>query len=785
MKQIIKDDRSHHPNWRWLILTGGLLLQTMIIVLVNTVQPVPTAMLQEILVDRIMAIIISCAFCLIGIVIFLRIKELLTACMAYGVFVCGSLVFGLLNISSYRESGIAMSMLSVIAYGLAATFVCQFAFPVGWSARKWRISLYVPLVLSIVLCIIELLESLLFPSQWPAIALLIYVFPFACMGIITWGIFSGLHQAAENNRPLDGMASIGMVFVLLSLSIIDAKSTPYHITYLPTTVNFIVFYAFFVDFIAICASIIFWAWNNTMMHLWRIILPLVGIGVLLWLAQEILQFPTSNLTFWLSALRNLFVYHLPLVPMMVLPVIVCYALIYHQLASQVGLLSRHFIRGTLWFILASCFVISEIIGSVQAVQSWNDHSEITLVCVCWLFLSCWLFPLLWSKIRDVGDRMFYRDFYSYNRTLRDLSLALTRLRDLNQICAFLLPRLTKLLNAQGATLLIWKEASEPAQHWQCYYYQAISGDTEAEQCKIAAQQAISHFVMYNDTPQLIDDILLLPLHDDRSLRGCLCLGKKFNREPYSRQDKSFLETLVAQLAVLEASTRYLDQVHAHTLQVTALNHRIIQAQEEERHRLALELHDDVLQQAMLLTRQLTDLDDDPRIAKALPLARSITNGLRTSCLQLRPPLLDELGLPEALRWLAQQTEQQSGIRILYQFLSVSDTLFSRPLPAVELALYRMAQEALTNAIKHAEASLIRMRLRTNREGAVTLLIADNGRGLQRSRPLTGSLGLAGIAERLQSIGSKLYLRSSHGHGVVIGALYHPPIYSEHRSENRG
>jgi signal transduction histidine kinase len=295
---------------------------------------------------------------------------------------------------------------------------------------------------------------------------------------------------------------------------------------------------------------------------------------------------------------------------------------------------------------------SLIIASVLAVNFGNDHAEITLVCVSWLFLSCWLFPLLWGKMRNIVDRMFYRDFYHYNRTLRDLSLALTRLRDLHQICAFILPRLTELLNACGAALLIRQDVEESSRHWQSYQYEAVLHSMQVEHFKEAAQQATA----LNHEPQLINGILVLPLYDGNRVRGCLCLGAKLNQEPYSREDKSFLETLAAQLAVLEASTRYLDQVHAHAQQVTALNHRILQAQEDERRHLALELHDDVLQSAMLLTRQLTDLADGPSIAQTLSLARSITSSLRSTCLQLRPPLLDELGLPEALRWLAQQTE---------------------------------------------------------------------------------------------------------------------------------
>ncbi|MBO0780259.1 MAG: GAF domain-containing protein [Ktedonobacteraceae bacterium] len=777
MKQAIQHQNNH--GWRWLIIFGSLLLLAMVSAQVIMILSMPIATFQGDLADHIVVTAISCIFYLVGIIILLRINTLPAASIAYGVFLCASLIFCLFNISSYRESVIAMSLLSVLAHGLAATFVCQLVFPAGWSIRRLHISPYTPLMLSLVLCSISLPALILFPSLWIVATLLVYVFPCICIVIVTWGILTSLQPVTENNRLLDGMPLLGIALVLPALSIIDGKSTLYQIIYLPSTVGFLVFYTFFVACIVLGTGSMFWAWRHLALRRQRIIALIIFSGTFLLLILGIAHFFDHALVFLQSSLEKLFPDHLLSVPLLILPLICYYAFIYHQLSSNEGLLSRHFIRGTLWFILASCFVASQIIASVLAIDFGNDnaeitpgsnHAEITLVCISWLFLSCWLFPLLWGKVRDIGDRMFYRDFYHYNRTLRDLSLALTRLRDLHQICAFTLPRLTTLLNASGAALLVWQDAEEPSQHWQSYQYEAVPHSMQVERFKEAVQYATA----LNHGPQLINGILVLPLYDGNNLRGCLCLGEKLNHEPYSRQDKSFLETLAAQLAVLEASTRYLDQVHMHTQQVTALNHRILQAQEDERRRLALELHDDVLQHAMLLTRQLTDLADGPSVAPALSLAHSITNSLRSTCLELRPPLLDELGLPEALRWLAQQMEQQNGTRVIFQECTTTDRPFQRPASDVELTLYRVGQEALTNVVKHAEASLVRVRLRSNVQGAIALLIVDNGHGLQRSRPLTGSLGLTGMAERMQAIGGKWTLRSSPGRGVAIRALHHPP-----------
>ncbi len=177
---------------------------------------------------------------------------------------------------------------------------------------------------------------------------------------------------------------------------------------------------------------------------------------------------------------------------------------------------------------------------------------------------------------------------------------------------------------------------------------------------------------------------------------------------------------------------------------------------------------------MLLVRQLADAGTMSEIADAMPLARSVVKSLRSTCLELRPPLLDELGLPASLHWLTQQTAQQSHIQIDLQCINSSG---KRLAGEVELALYRVAQEALSNVLKHAEASRVHLRLRYGCQGAVTLVVADNGRGLQRGQQAE-SLGLAGMKERMQAIAGTIRLRTTYGRGVVLRARYQPDLERE-------
>ncbi|HEV2660008.1 MAG TPA: ATP-binding protein, partial [Ktedonobacteraceae bacterium] len=466
------------------------------------------------------------------------------------------------------------------------------------------------------------------------------------------------------------------------------------------------------------------------------------------------------------------------IPLLILPVICGYTLIRHQFLGTTSLLSRQVMRALLWILLGSFFVIPSVnIMHIleNNVPGLGENRYYFYAGLLWL--SMLLFPLFWGKVRNFGDQVFYHDFYEYNRSLRELSAELTRLQHLDQICTFVLPHLAQLLNARGAALLVYagdnKEkagsdslAEEP---WRIY---RNADFLPAERLTRIADLALTHQLQRSAEPLLLDGVLLLALYDGEQLRGFLCLGPKLNFEPYSRQDKSFLTTLAAQLSVLEANTRYLEQAEADAHQLTALNRRVISAQEDERRHLALELHDDVLQQAMLLVRQLSDASSMTEVADAMPLARSLVTGLRRTCLELRPPLLDELGLEEALDWLAQQTEQRAAaFGSLHVQVSCVNTAHIR-LPAdVELAFYRVAQEALANVLKHAQASQVCIRLRYHTGGEMSLLVCDNGRGFARGQMTSERLGLVGMHERLAAVGGRLQMRATPGRGVIIRATY--------------
>lgn len=209
--------------------------------------------------------------------------------------------------------------------------------------------------------------------------------------------------------------------------------------------------------------------------------------------------------------------------------------------------------------------------------------------------------------------------------------------------------------------------------------------------------------------------------------------------------------------------------------------QVTRAQEEERKRIARELHDDTAQTIALLRRELDealriegpfDGEAAARVAHARDLATQTLLGVRRFSQDLRPPMLDDLGLVAALEALVTEIAAQEDVAAR---LEVEGGI-QRLDPEVELTLYRVAQEALRNAGKHARASTILARLEFQPD-AVRLTVQDDGRGfdaqaLLESNPAErGCLGLVGMQERAGLLGADLTIESTPGVGTHVTMTY--------------
>jgi PAS domain S-box-containing protein len=233
-------------------------------------------------------------------------------------------------------------------------------------------------------------------------------------------------------------------------------------------------------------------------------------------------------------------------------------------------------------------------------------------------------------------------------------------------------------------------------------------------------------------------------------------------------------SVVEDITERRATEARLSEYAAH---VSALSGRLLRAQEDERRHLARELHDDVGQVLTAVKMALGAVQqqraaaggaaDDARLAAANAVVNTAIARVRGLWQELRPPLLDDLGLVTALRGLCAQAERLAPMTVTLQ---VQGEVSAIPNPLAEV-LYRICQEALTNAARHSGASRVDVGLRV-RGTEVALLVHDNGAGFDAaSASRTDRLGLVGMRERVKLQDGVLTIDSAPGAGTRISAEF--------------
>jgi len=203
---------------------------------------------------------------------------------------------------------------------------------------------------------------------------------------------------------------------------------------------------------------------------------------------------------------------------------------------------------------------------------------------------------------------------------------------------------------------------------------------------------------------------------------------------------------------------------------------VLQAQEEERKRLARELHDDTSQQILLLTHKVDNLASRAEsylpeelrdeLARLYEISQHTYQGVKHYAQALRPRILDDLGLVSAIKWLAQEASDFSGVEIEV----TTETVPPLP-PETQLVLFRIVQEALNNVQRHSRATRASVALKCH-EDKIAVTITDNGDGFELPGQLSefarrGKLGLTGMEERVRLIGGKVEVNSKTGKGTTV------------------
>ncbi len=295
---------------------------------------------------------------------------------------------------------------------------------------------------------------------------------------------------------------------------------------------------------------------------------------------------------------------------------------------------------------------------------------------------------------------------------------------------------------------------------------------EDECAKRAAHEAYeSGAIAYDSASQTATSFIAVPLIARGDIVGALCLAHRAAFSNYA-----VIQTLARQLGIALENARLYAEVQQREYLRGQLLERAVAAQEEERKRIARELHDETGQMLTALAVGLGGIEEtiaqnpplaQKQIAQLKTMTMSSIDSLRQFVADLRPSVLDDMGLVSALRWFAQQYAERTKLQVEFQ---VTGNKCRLPL-RVETVLFRIAQEGLNNVGRHARATQATVRLEFA-EQLVTLTVQDNGRGFivqdilgKQGKQL--AWGLLGVQERVELVGGKFSVESVLGRGTTI------------------
>ncbi len=263
-------------------------------------------------------------------------------------------------------------------------------------------------------------------------------------------------------------------------------------------------------------------------------------------------------------------------------------------------------------------------------------------------------------------------------------------------------------------------------------------------------------------------ITVVPVEGRGAPLGVLHLASR-EVAPLTEDESALVQAIGGLVGTALENATLRETMAAQQDRLRALATGILQVREEEARRIAHALHDEASQFLASVHIALDELanripDQAGTLRGVHELLDSVESQLRRLSRELRPSILDDLGLGPALDWLARGMAERTGIAITVQ------AAVERLPATVETALYRIAQETITNAVRHARASLVQVEV--GRTGdAVWLSVRDDGQGFDVSPTLARrgdrGLGLIGIRERVEALGGKLIIESERGTGTVL------------------
>jgi two-component system NarL family sensor kinase len=448
----------------------------------------------------------------------------------------------------------------------------------------------------------------------------------------------------------------------------------------------------------------------------------VGCFALLFVLPAVLT-AASWIPTWLAALF-----------LLLAPLSYFYATARHNLFGIDRLLNRTLVYGLLSVGVLVVYVASLLLLYRLAPDEPLPQAMALAVLTLLVGLS-----LNWARaqIQRLVDRLFYGGWYDYPGVVETVSNALARSLTREQLDDVLTRQVPRLMQLRPGHLWI---------------------------------EGMSHV----PEPEATLPKLQFPLSFQDEVQGLWTVGPRLDGEDLAPADRRILQTVARQAQIALSNVLLVETLRGQLDQIREAQHQLLRSREEERAHLARELHDGPIQALVGLNLQLGLLLASQPLATAeteLPAMRAevrqLLAELRLVCAQLRPPMLDTVGLGAALRALTSDWSDQNSVAVRVELPPDTDL---RPLPdEVAVNLYRVVQELLTNVARHAAAGQVSLHLACE-DGRLSLTLADDGRGFLvpeslQSLAAQNHFGLAGIQERVNLIGGRLVLDSAPGRGT--------------------
>ncbi len=398
-----------------------------------------------------------------------------------------------------------------------------------------------------------------------------------------------------------------------------------------------------------------------------------------------------------------------------------------------------------------------------------------------------------SVARDVTPRWLAYEAERRARTvadeLREATRALTRSLDREAVLTTLLDCLRRLVPFDRARVMLLEEASRVSVRAIFDGKRVVPLPVEARPEFEATDHPIVQDILTTGAAVLIPDIhahpgwslpmdgpaeaswMGVPLFARGNVSGLFSLSKR-EADYFNEEHVKLAEAVSSQASVAVENAVLFEQMQASTLRLQSLSRRLIEVQENERRDIARELHDEAGQALVSLRLGLRLLEREigqggsvtGLVAELVQWTDAVIDGLHRLAADLRPATLDHLGLEAALRQYSRSTASKAGLEVRFKARGFAG---ERLPTVVETALYRIAQEAMANVVRHASATRVDVLLE-HRGDRVLMMVEDDGVGFEPDQAKGGDhFGLLGMKERAEALGGTLTVESTPGAGTTV------------------